>query len=450
MIVPSNRLLFWVAMVVIPFAALGSTVPQTFVWSVLAIGLLFSLVLLDAALSLEKVGQLGIEAPDVVRLSKDRPGTIEMMIRNPSAASQVLRLGIPLPREIEAAQEETVVRLPAGSELSRVAWQCTPRIRGSYRLHQACIEKPSRFGFWALRFQAPLRTEIRVYPNLFKERKNLAGLFLNRGVLGMHNQRQIGKGREFEKLREYSPGDSYDEIHWKATARRGHPITKVFQVERTQEVYVILDASRLSARKAALPTEGGLNDEGETLLERFITSALILGLAAEKQGDLFGVLSFTNKIESFVRAKNGKAHYSACRDALYTLQPRRVSPDFDELASFIRLRLRRRSLLILLTSLDDPVLAESFVRNMDLLCHQHLVLVNILKPAEANPLFAGTPVANMDDIYQRLGGHLRWHGLRELEKNLRRRGTQFNMLENEKMALQLVEQYAGIKQRQLL
>ena len=55
--------------------------------------------------------------------------------------------------------------------------------------------------------------------------------------------RQVGRGREFEKLREYVPGDGSDEIHWKATARRGHPITKVFQLERTQEVYVILAGS---------------------------------------------------------------------------------------------------------------------------------------------------------------------------------------------------------------
>ena len=96
----------------------------------------------------------------------------------------------------------------------------------------------------------PVQSEIRVYPNLLSERKSLAALFLNRGAFGVHAQRQVGKGRDFEKFREYVPGDDYDEIHWKATARRGKPITKVFQIEKTQEVYVIVDASRLSARKS--------------------------------------------------------------------------------------------------------------------------------------------------------------------------------------------------------
>ena len=115
-------------------------------------------------------------------------------------------------------------------------------------------------------------------PNVFNERKNLAGLFLNRGGLGVHARRQIGKGREFEQLRQYFPGDSYEDLHWKATAKRGMPVTKVFQIERTQEVYVVLDSSRLSSRRAqrSLRPETAGVDESGSILERFITAALIM------------------------------------------------------------------------------------------------------------------------------------------------------------------------------
>jgi uncharacterized protein (DUF58 family) len=181
-----------------------------------------------------------------------------------------------------------------------------------------------------------------------------------------------------------------------------------------------------------------------------VTAALVLGLAAEQQGDLFGLLTFADQVERFVRARNGRAHYNACRDAIYTLEPRQVTPDFDELASFIRLKLRRRALLVFLTALDDPVLSESFVRSMDLLSRQHLVLVNMMKPPGADPLFSVGEVEQADDLYQRLGGHLQWHNLRELEKTLQRRGAQFALLENEKLCPQLVSQYLSVKQRQLL
>jgi uncharacterized protein (DUF58 family) len=337
------------------------------------------------------------------------------------------------------------VMLPAESEWSRLTWPCTPLKRGKYHLAVAHVECASPLGFWARRQVLPVASELRVYPNLLSERKNLAALFLNRGAFGTHAQRQVGKGRDFEKLREYVPGDGYDEIHWKVTARRGKPVTKVFQIEKTQEVYVIVDASRLTARQ---PDAGGTGEV--SVLERFVTSALVLGLAAEQQGDLFGLITFSDKVEKFVRAKNGQAHYNACRDALYTLQPKIVTPDFDELCTFIRLRLRRRALLVFLTALDDPGLAESFVRNMELIRRQHLVLVNMVQTPGVQPLFSDANVVELDELYRQLGGHLQWHNLRELQKILQRRGVRFSLLNNERMSAELVSQYMGVKQRQLL
>jgi uncharacterized protein (DUF58 family) len=320
-------------------------------------------------------------------------------------------------------------------------------------------------GFWAVRQRVPARSEIRVYPNLLGERRDLAAFFLRRGSFGVHAQRQIGKGREFEKLREYLPGDGFDEVHWKATAKRGRPITKVFQIERTQEVYVVVDASRLSARavKGSAPAREAAPENGdpalgaasagppkETTLERYLTAALVLGLAAEKQGDLFGLLTFSNQVESFIRARNGKAHFSACRDALYRLEAKPVTPDFDEVCAFIRLRLRRRALLVILTALDDPVVAESFVRNVDLIRRQHLVVVNMLPPPGVAPVFSNPDVTTVDDLYGQLGGHLLWQNLRELEKVLQRRGVRFSLLKDERLSAQLVSQYLDVKRRQAL
>ena len=185
-------------------------------------------------------------------------------------------------------------------------------------------------------------------------------------------------------------------------------------------------------------------------MERFVTAALVLGLAAEKQGDLFGLITFTDKVEKFVRAKNGTSHYHTCRDALYTLQPKIVTPDFDELCTFIRLRLRRRALLVFLTALDDPAVAENFVRNIDLIRRQHLVLVNMIQPPGVQPLFTNPAVQNIDDLYQELGGHLRWQNLRGLQKTLQRRGVQFSLNQNERLSAEIVTQYLAVKQRQLI
>ena len=213
---------------------------------------------------------------------------------------------------------------------------------------------------------------------------------------------------------------------------------------------MLIDTSRLSARPAQSVEAEGQLAATDTILERFITAAMILGLAAQKQGDLFGVAAFGSQIRTFVRAKTGKAHYGACRDALYRLEPERGNPDFDELCSFLRLRLRRRALLIVLTNLDDPILSENFVKNINLIHRQHLVLVNMMRPPAAQPLFSNPNIATVDDLYGELGGHTLWRDLRELERALQHRGVNFSLLNDEKMCVDLVSQYIGVKRRQLL
>ena len=183
-------------------------------------------------------------------MSKDREGKVEVRIRNERKQQRQVRIALPFAREIPATREELDIescpRRPSGRGWRGRARRTSAAITGSIR---AYVEGASPLGFWSVRKAVPVKSEIRVYPNLLTERKNLAALFLHRGSFGVHAQRQVGKGRDFEKLREYIPGDSFDEVHWKATAKRGRPITKIFQIERTQEVYVIMDASRLSARR---------------------------------------------------------------------------------------------------------------------------------------------------------------------------------------------------------
>ena len=438
---PRSRLLFSFSAAVLPLTLIVAAVPGQ---SYLCLGfaaIVLVIVVSDAVSARRSLAGIGVALPPVIRMSKDREGKIEVRIRNQHGRVRALRLALGLPAEIPPTAEEMDISLPEGLEWSRFLWTCKPVKRGNYQIDSIYLEGVSSFGLWAARKMHPVSAEIRVYPNLLTERKNVAALFLNRGAFGSHAVRFVGKGRDFERLREYVPGDSYDEIYWKATARRAKPITKVFQIERTQEVYVVIDASRLSARESA---------PGSSNLERLVTAALMLGLAAEQQGDLFGLIAHADRVEKFVRAKNGKSHFGSCRDALYTLQPRTVTPDFDELCSFIRLRLRRRALVVFLTALDDPVLAESFVRNVELIRRQHLVMVNMIRQPALRPLFTNSNVSTVDDLYGQLAGHLRWQKMRQLEKTLQRRGVHFSLMEDERLSAEVISQYMAVKQRQLI
>ena len=440
---PSTRLL-WLVLGVAVLATVAGPLPELAALWVLALLAVTLVALADLALSLRDARPPLVAIPPVVRFAKDRPGAVPVTFANPSGRAARVRFALGLPVVFAEAQTELLVDLPAGAPHARISWDCTPRRRGRFTGVVACGETGSRLGLWRLRTHAVLPGELRVYPNLFSERKSLAALFLDRGQLGVKLQRTVGRGREFEKLRDYLPGDGYDEIHWKATAKRGRPVTKVFQAERTQEVYVIIDASRLSAR----PVEhDGIT---QTALERHLTAALVLLLAAQRQGDRFGVLAYDDRVRVFLRAGGGAGHYAACREALHALQPGEGTPDLAEIVRHLRTHLRRRALLVFLTDLGDPVLAEDFTRHARLLARQHLVLVNQLRPPGVAPLFSGAEVGGPDEIYARLAGHARWAEARALAQKLRPLGITATMLEDETMAAQLVTQYMRVKGRQAL
>jgi uncharacterized protein (DUF58 family) len=433
MISPRDRLLIWFGSVVIPAAALGGVLPELGPACAAVVGIFLLVAVADALASSRVLEGVALEVPALTRFAVHSEGAIPLRIFNPGAAVRTIRLALLLPPEIKSPSDEIAVSLPA-SDWSALTWACRPERRGDHPLSEARLEAPSPLGFWNVRRRQPLQGRLRIYPNIQKERRALTLMF--RGATGLHAQRQVGKGREFEKLRDYVPGDGSEDIHWKATARRGKPVTKVFQVERTQEVYIAIDSSRLSARADALETH--------------LTTALILGLAAENQGDLFGLLAFSDRIEKFVRARGGNAHFQACRDAIHALEPRPVNPDYEEACGFVRLRLRRRSLVIFLTALDDPLLGESFLNAVDLIARQHLVIVGMVNPSGLAPLFSQPDPGTVDGVYEQLGRHLRWRHLEELSRQLQRKGVRFVTWDSALIGARLVSEYLNLKKRQIL
>ena len=437
MIAPRFRLILWCGLA-LPFLLLPAFSAAALIPCIAILIGFIAVAAIDAWRAPHLLQGLQFEAPTISRLTKNHDGEILVNIHNSTSHEKVIRVGLPFPSHIEPEKEVMTVRLPDGRIASQISFLCRGTLRGRFVMNRIYYEISSPLGFWNGRASSEIEIEIYVYPDLTKERKQVAALFLNRGPVGIHSQRMVGQGREFEKLREYIHGDSYDQIHWRATAKRGRPVTKIFQIERTQEVYVAIDFSRLSARPAG----------SETILEHHLKAALVLGMVAQRQGDLFGLVTFSDQVDGFLRARNGKAHYTACRELLTSLHPRLVTPDFDDLFTFLRLRLRRRALIIILTDLGDPVLAERFVQGSNLIARQHLVLVDMVLPPQSRLLFSEADAVSVDSLYEKLAGHLLWQDTRELQNTLQRHGVVLSLLEDSRLTPELVSQYLSVKQRQ--
>lgn len=442
MMVPANRLLAAAAVVFFGCALLCAIRPGVESVAGLALVVFLLVAAIDVWISRFRIASVSVQVnPEPVRTTKGISAGIPFQLQGHLTRALPLKMAVPLPFGLEGPVETLQTTLPADGMGISLSWPCQPERRGEYVLQWIYLEAASRLGLWRMREQRPFPATVRVFPNIRTEQSRVAAVFLNRNPVGLHSQRQVGRGREFEQLREYVAGDALEDIHWKATARRAHPISKVYRIERTQEVYVVLDASRFSER--VLPDGSG------THLELGISAALVLAMVAERQGDRFGLVAFSDRMDRFVRAGQGKAHYQSCRNAVYTLQSKVVNPDFAEIFTELRLRLRRRALLVFLTHLDDPIFSEAFAQHVRVLSKLHLVVVFVMTPEGVQPLFS-SPAASVDEIYEHLAGHLQWHDLSEVQRQLRRNGVTMRMTSRSQLTPDLVNQYMYVKKRQLI
>ncbi len=445
MIVPSKKLIYLTAGVLTPLLGV-IVIFGGAVWGAGTAAIYILLVFIDAARAVGSLRAIEVEAPGQLRLVKERESVVPIEISHKGQRNLPLRLAVDLPPVFEAPSDHLLCTIPADDRKHRIEWRCIPLKRGEFDYCSLGIETHSALGLWLVRRRLPLAVTLRVYPDVGREYR--ATTLLMRGNLeGARIFRRIGKGREFEQLREYQPGDTYSDIHWKTSAKRCHPITKTYRTERTQEIYVLIDASRLSARSVIDPAR---RERTVSLLERYINAALMLALAAERQGDLFGCIVFSERVDRVIPAGRGRAHFNTVRNALFSLDAEPVSPDFMDVATFIRTRFRKRALLLFLTSLDDPLLAEQFIRSTEIICRHHLVVADVLTPTRAQPVFAGETIKSVEEIYERLAGHTFWQRLRDTARLLHARHVHMQQLDNERLSADLISQYMNIKQRQIL
>ena len=276
---------------------------------------------LDYARAASRFDGLRVSVDPVTRMSRDVDGELCVHLVVEQRPAQIM-VGLPMPVSFIQEQPTQVVRIPdSDTERWMVRFAMRARQRGVFQCPDVFVEAPSWAGCWALRKCFPVDAEIRVYPNLRRERRQLANLFLNRGQIGVHAQRMVGQGREYAQLREYAAGDSILDVHWKASAKRGELVTKTYQVERTQEVYLVVDHSRLSGLASTQREVEDIDDAYvETILERYVAAASVMSAVAEREGDLFGLLAFGHQVSRFVRASSGKQHGQVVQDALFDLK----------------------------------------------------------------------------------------------------------------------------------
>lgn len=207
-------------------------------------------------------------------------------------------------------------------------------------------------------------------------------------TVGVRDARRRGEGRSFSRLRDYVAGDDPRHVDWKATARRGHPITREFTVEQSQTVFMLVDAGRTMTQLAGRYPR----------FEYALSAALLLADVALRAGDRVGAMVFDDQLRALVPAQRGVPALQALRTALVPLQPTLVEPDYATAFRTLALRQRKRALVVLITDVIDERTSRTLLAHLSRGATRHLVLVVALRNDAL--LAAAVPAGNRAaDLY---------------------------------------------------
>ena len=327
--------------------------------------------------------------------------------------------------------------------------------RGLWPGPRVGIERQSRFQIWRLRRWFDVAVPLRIEANLRPGRQEIFRSPVYRMLVASQQSPWTGHGRDFERLREYQPGDTYSEIAWKSTARRGAPVTRLFQWEQKQEVYFVIDQSRASARalNPATDPESTLPPERapRRVLDLAVETALVGATVALELGDEFGLVTYADGATSWLRAGSGQSQFHQCRDHLLNLEPLPTTADYEALFSDIRVRLRRRAYLLLLADLTERSIADSLRRGVGLVRSSHALLMTSILPAHVRPAFSPRENLTADqDVYAALAGDKENQRLAALARQLRQLDVQLRYVPAERFLRTAVEGYLESKREQRL
>jgi uncharacterized protein (DUF58 family) len=253
-------------------------------------------------------------------------------------------------------------------------YRIEPRDRGDVQTGSAYLRYTSLLGLverWAM---APLEQPVRIYPTLRQSEDQ--EIFLARGRqidMQLRLARERGLGRDFESLREYLEGDDLRDVCWTATARRGQLITRRYQTERNQAVWIVLDAGRLLRGRILSDTDDP-NRKGHSKLDHACSTAVALAQLALYSGDRVGLLVYGQQIQQRVLPGRGPAHLRIIVEAL--AQARAETSEADHLRATATLNRwqPRRALILWITDLAETAMRPEVIDGAIQLLHRHVLL----------------------------------------------------------------------------
>ncbi|MFE3592947.1 DUF58 domain-containing protein [Streptomyces niveus] len=336
------------------------------------------------------------------------------------------------PTGTEQAASRHELSVPPG-ERRRLATLLRPTRRGDRHTERVTVRSFGPLGLAARQGNHDVPWTVRVLPP-FTSRKHLPSRLARlRELDGRTSVLTRGEGTEFDSLRPYVPGDDTRSIDWRATARQSAVAIRTWRPERDRHILVVLDTGRTSA--------GRVGDVPR--LDAAMDATLLLTTLAARAGDRVDLLAYDRRTRAQVRGRSASDVLPAMVNALSTLEPELVETDARGLAATVLKSAPRRSLVVLLTSLETAPVEEGLLPVLPQLTQRHTVLIASVADPHAQAM--STARGSVDAVYEAAAGGQAQSQRRRTSEKLQRYGVTVVDAVPDSLAPALADAYLALK-----
>jgi uncharacterized protein (DUF58 family) len=410
-----------------------------FVYALIAWDGLVLLAWLTDLAQLPKPSQLTVRRTWHSPAALSIPSNLELALVNTCGKTVRATLTDTVPLQLR--NEPPSVTLKAGGRNEATgAYQICPAQRGDASFGACYVRYQSVLRIAERWVRASVEQNVRIYPNLEEAKRHSIYLLRSRQIaMEKRHARIRGIGREFESLREYQQGDEYRDICWTAAGRRGKLVTRVYQIERSQTVWIVIDSGRLMRARV----------RNLSKLDHAVNAALSVAQVALYSGDRVGLVAYGRAIRHQLPAAKGSAHLRQLIEHLAQVHEEGSEADHLQMAGRLLTDQKRRSLIVWLTDLAETAMTPEVIEAASMMMPRHLVLFVVIGQPDLGELAAKRPESETE-MYEVAAAQEMVHRRELLLARLRERGALALEVSSGAISPVLVNSYLQIKERNQL
>ncbi|MDZ4822401.1 MAG: DUF58 domain-containing protein [Flavobacteriales bacterium] len=372
-------------------------------------------------------------------LSLGDDNSILLQLANRGAIRLFMDVYDELPQQFQERKFHQQLSLASGEE-KIIRFNLRPLLRGEYLFGKTNVHITTIIGICARRLHIGEPQQVPVYPSILQMKKYELLAFASISTQqGIKRLRRLGHSYEFEQIKQYAQGDDRRSINWKATSRRHQLMVNQYEDERSQQVYTIIDKSRVMH----------MPFNGLSLLDYAINTSLVISNIALKKDDKVGYITYSHRIGSTIPAERSSGQLKKILAALYHERPQPFEANYDLLYRAVKNVIHARSLIFLYINFESAYAMERALPILQKINHLHLLVVMIFENTELIT-YAHRKAEYVSDIYSQTIAQKLVQEKKSIVSKLRKYGIQTILSKPEDLSINTVNKYLELKAKGMM